>query len=110
MSDELIITGSFNGLMDRVAEVDHFNVWYVWSKARKAAKNQKRQPTIRLSEVTTLTGLTREDLELFTVAIPLIEIVEAGDDPLLSFKYVFCLVKIFDRFVREGAIFAKITG
>lgn len=55
----LIITRSFNGLMDPVAEVDHFNVWYVWSKARKAAKNQKRQPTIRLSEVTTLTGLTR---------------------------------------------------
>lgn len=104
MSDELIITGSFNGLMDRVGKIDHFDVWYEWSKARKVAKKQKREATVTMSEVLTLTGLKREDMELFTVAIPLIEIVEAGDDPLLQFKDVFCLVKIFERFMDERIV------
>lgn len=101
MSDGLIITGSFNGLLDRLSEVDHFNVWYERSKSKKVAKKQKREPTIRMSEVCTLTGLTREDVEFF-VSLRFIECVEAGEDPLLSFRDVFCLVKVFEGIGKEG--------
>lgn len=102
MSDELIITGSFNGLLRRFAEVDQFNVWYEWSKARKLAKKQNRTPTIKMSEVQEMTGLAREDLELFTSAVPIIEIVAPGADPLVSFSEVYCLLKIFERMADEG--------
>jgi len=101
-SERLIITGSFNGLLDRIAKIDFFHVWLSGTKILKKAKKEGIEATIKMSEVSTLTGLTREDLELFTFAIPLIEIVEGGDDPLLSFKDVFCLVKIFERAVDEG--------
>lgn len=98
-SEPLIISGSFNGLMDRVAKIDYFDVWYEWSRAKKEAKKQKREPTIKMSEVHEMTRLTREDLELFTSAVPLIEIVEPGADPLLSFSEVYGLVTIFERIV-----------
>lgn len=101
---ELIITGSFNGLLDRLAKIDYFDVWYEWAKAKKLARKQKRQPTIKMSEVQQLTGLVREDLEVFTTAVPLIEIVEPGPDPLLSFSEVYCLVKIFSRMVDDEVI------
>ncbi len=103
-SKPLIITGSFNGLMGRVADIDPFSVWCEWSRARKLAKKQNRTPTIKMSEVQEMTGLAREDLELFTSAVPIIEIVELGADPLLLFSEVYCLVKIFSKMVDDGGI------
>lgn len=50
---------------------------------------------MRMSEVQEMTGLKREHLELFTFAIPIIEVVEPESDPLLSFREVYCFVKIF---------------
>ena len=103
MSDELIIAGSFNGLLGRVAKIDYWDVSIAGKKILKKAKKEHVEATMRLSEVSTLTGLTREDAEFF-VSLRLIEGVEAGEDPLLSFKDVFCLVKIFERFFGEGVI------
>lgn len=101
---ELAITGSFNGLLDRLAKIDHFGVWLTGKKILKKAKEERVEATMRMSEVTTLTGLKREDLELFTTAIPLIEIVEPGADPLLPFSEVYCMVKIFERFVEDRMV------
>lgn len=101
-SEPLIITGSFNGLMDRVARIDFFHVWLEGRKTIKRAKKLKIEPTMRMSEVQEITALKREDLELFTSDIPLIEVVEQGADPLLSFSEVYCLVKIFERMFDDG--------
>lgn len=103
MSDELIITGSFNGLLDRVAKIDFFDVRLTGKKILKKAKKLKIEPTMRMSVVSTLTGLTREDIGFF-VSLRLISVVEAGEDPLLSFKDVFCLMRILERFVDQGTI------
>lgn len=102
-SEPLIISGSFNGLMDRVAKIDFFDVWLAGKKVLKKAKKDRIEATMRMSEVLTLTGLTREDVEFF-VSLGLISVIEVGEDPLLSFKDVFCLVKIFEPFVAEGVI------
>lgn len=102
-SEPLIITGSFNGLMDRVAKIDLFHVWLEGRKIIKKAKKERVKASMRMSEVSTLTGLTREDIGFF-VSLRLISVVEAGEDPLLSFKDVFCLMRILERFVDQGTI------
>lgn len=99
----LIITGSFNGLLDRLANIDYFDVWLKAKKILKKAKKEGIEAAIRMSEVCNLTGLSAEDIELF-VSFSLIEVVEAGEDPLLPFRDFFCLVKIFDRSFDEGVI------
>ncbi len=103
MSDELIIMGSFNGLLDRVAEIDFFAVWLTGKKILKKAKKDCIEATMRMSEVRALIGLTREDVEVF-VSLSLISVIDAAEDSLLSFRDVFCLVKIFERFVHQGII------
>ncbi len=102
-SEPLIITGSFNGLMDRIAKIYFFDVWLTGKQILKKAKKERAEATMRLSAVLALTGLTREDVEFF-VSLRLIERVEGGEDARLSFKEVFCLVKIFERFVDEEII------
>lgn len=57
-----------------------------------------------MSEVQEMTGLTREDLKLLTTTISLIEVVEPGADPLLSFSEVYCLMKILERMISDGVI------
>lgn len=102
-SEPLIITGSLNGLMERVAKIDFFDVWLTGKKILKKAKKDRIEATRPMTEVIMLTGLTREDVEFF-VSLGLIESVAAGEDPLLSFNDVFCLMKLFERFVGEGLI------
>lgn len=102
-SAPLIITGSFNGLMDRVAKIDFFDVWLTGKKILRKAKKSKIEPTMRMSGVLTLTDLKREDVEFF-VSVRLISVVEAGDDPLFSFRDVSSLVRIFEQFVDQGII------
>lgn len=106
MNDEprhLIITGRFNGLLDRLAQIDFFSVWVSGSRILKKAKKDRVEATMGMSEVSQLTGLTKEDIEFF-VSLRLIECAEAGDDSLLPFKDVFCLVRIVERFVAVGII------
>lgn len=103
MDDELIIRGSFNGLLDRLAKIDYFDVWHSGTKILKKAKKDRVEATMRMSEALTMTGLSDEDVEFF-VSLRLICVVELGEDPLLSFKDVFCLVKIFERCFGEGVI------
>ena len=50
-----------------------------------------------------MTEMTNEDLETFT-SLRLIAVAESADDPVLSFRDVFCLVNIFSAFVGEGVI------
>lgn len=103
MNDELIITGSFNRLLDRVAKIDFFDVWLTGTKILKKAKKDRIEATVRVSEVLTLTGLTWEDIEFF-VSLGLISVIAPGEDPVLSFKDVSCLVNIFERFVDDEVI------
>ncbi len=97
---ELIITGSFNGLLFRIAGLDHLGILQDARKILKQAKRQKTEPSMRMSAVIQTTGMTKEDLELF-IACGLLAMTENADDPVLSLKDVFCLVKIFSRFLRE---------
>lgn len=101
--DKLIINRSFNGLLDRIARIDFFGVWLNGTKVLKKAKRERIEAVMQISEVCALTGLTKEDIALLC-SLRLIEVVEAGEDPLLSFRDVFSLVKVFDRFVDDGVI------
>ena len=99
----MIINRSFYGLLDRIARIDFFGVWLSGTKILKKAKKERTEAVMQISEVSALTGLTKEDVALFA-SLRLIEVVEAGKDPLLSFRNVFSLVRVFDRFVDEGVI------
>lgn len=99
----VIIRSNFTGLMDRVAKIDFFGVWLEGRKVLKKAKKDRIEAIMPMTEVITNTGLRRADVEFF-VSLRLIECVEAGEDPLLSFKDVFCLMRTFERFVAEGII------
>ena len=99
-SERLIIAGSFNGLLDRLVKIDFLDVWLTSTKILKKAKKERVEGTIQMSEVLTLTGLTREDVEFF-ISLRLISVIEAGEDPLVSFRDVFCLVRIFERICSE---------
>ena len=76
------------------------------------------EPTMRMSEVMGVTGMTKEDLEFFTSSCRLIEVVEGEEDPVLSFEHVHCLVRIFFQSAKKGAamnwkkleILLKLTG
>lgn len=103
MNDEsglLIVTASFNGLLNRVAKVDYWDVWLNLKGLMKEAKKQRTGATIRMSAALSLTGLTKADAELF-VSLHLLSIIHADEDPLLSVKDVFSLVWIFERIGRE---------
>ncbi|MGV3661426.1 MAG: hypothetical protein ACO1TE_14655 [Prosthecobacter sp.] len=102
--DELIITGSFNGLMVRLAKIDYFDVWLTGKKIIKKAKKERVEATMRMSEVLTLTRLTAEDIEIFCSSLAFIRIVETGEDPLLSARDVLALLSVFERFVDQGII------
>lgn len=99
----LTINRSFNGLLDRIARIDFFGVWLSGTKILKKAKKERTKAVMQISEACALTGLTKEDVALLC-SLRLIEVVEAGEDPLLSFRDVFSLVKVFDRFVDDGVI------
>lgn len=103
-SGRLIITGSFNALLDRLAKLDFFDVWLTGSKILKKAKKDRIEAIMRMSEILAMTGLMTEDVELF-VSLRFISVVEAGSDPLLSFQNVFALLKVFERLVDEGAMY-----
>lgn len=105
--EQLIITGSFDGLLGRVAKMDHFGLLLTGKKILTKAKKERVEATMRMSEVQEMTGLTREDVEFF-VSLRLISVIEAGGDPLLSFKDVFCLAMILERFVGEGVILSGV--
>ncbi len=100
---ELIITGSFNGLLGRLARIHYYEIWLTGSKNLKKAKKHHVEATMQMSEVSNLTGLTVEDTELF-VSFSLIEVGSAGEHPRLSFRGVLRLVYILERFVDESVI------
>lgn len=100
---ELSITDSFNGLLQRMARIDHAGILRTGRKILKQAKRQRIEPTMRMSEVIQMIGMWDEDVKIF-VSCRLIAVTEPADDPVLSFRDLFCLVKIFSRFVREGVI------
>lgn len=97
----LTVTNSFNGLLSRMAALDHTGILVSGPKILKQAKKNRLEPSMRMSEVNQMTGMTMEDLATF-ISCRLIPVTESADDPVLSFRDVFCLVKIFSRFVREG--------
>lgn len=99
----LTVTNSFNGLLSRMAGLDHTGIQKSSRKILKQAKRKGLEPIMKMSEVTQMTGMTKEDLEFF-ISCRLIEVTESGDDPVLSFRDIYCLMKIFSRFVREGVI------
>lgn len=101
--EQLIITRSFNGLLDRIAKIDRLGVWLTGKKILKKAKKDRIEATMRISEVLTLTGLTRKDVEFF-VSLGLISVVNADQDPLLSARDAFSLVRIFERMLDQGII------
>ncbi len=90
---ELVITDSFNGLLSRMAELDHLAMLMEGRKILKNAKRQKTEPAMRMSEVSQLTGMTQEDLDFF-VSLRLIDVVQPADDPVISLRHVHCLVRI----------------
>ncbi len=100
---ELNITGSFNGLLDRLAQIDYFDVWLTLTSSMKAAKKQKREETMRMSEMLTLTGLTKKDVELF-ISLRLVSIIHEEGNPLLSVRDVFSLVQILKRISAEEVL------
>jgi hypothetical protein len=104
-SKELTLTviNSFNGLLSRMAALDHTGILISFRKILKVSKKQRIEPTMRMSEVIQMTGMLNEDVETF-ISCRLIAVTEPADDPVLSFRDAFCLVKIFSRFVREGVI------
>lgn len=91
---ELIITDSFNGLLSRMAGLDHLAILMEGRKILKNAKRQKTEPAMRTSAVLQLTGLRKEDLDFF-MSLRLIEVVQPADDPVISLRHVRCLVRIF---------------
>lgn len=101
---DLVITGSFNRLLDRLAKLDYWEAWVAGRRITRAAKKQGVEATIPMSAVCELTGLTTEDMDIFCSAFGFIKIVEIGEDPLLLAPDVFGLLKIFERFVDQGLI------
>ncbi len=99
-SEPLIITGSFNGLMDRIARVPFFDVWFHLKTLVKRVKKQETEPAISIAEALTLTGLLKEDVELF-VSLGLVSIIHGEENPLLSVRDVLSLVQIFEPFAME---------
>lgn len=91
---ELIITESFNGLLSRMAGLDHLGILMEGRKIPKNAKRQKIEPTMKISEVIQLTGMTKDDLDFF-ISLRLIEVVQPSDDPVISLRHVHCLVRNF---------------
>lgn len=81
--------------------LDHVRIHSSGRKILKEAKNQRIERTMKMSEVTQLTGMTKEDLETF-ISCGLIAVIESAYDPVLSFRVVFCFVTMFPRFNREG--------
>lgn len=100
---ELTVTDSFNGLLSRMAALDHEGILRTGRKTLRNAKRQLVEPTMRMFEVIQITGIPKEDLELF-ISCRLIAVTEPAHDPVLSFRDVFCLVKIFSGFVDQGVI------
>lgn len=100
---ELIITNSFNCLLSRMANLDHAGILISFRKILKMAKKHRTEPTMTMSELIQMTEMTKADVETF-ITCRLIAVTESADDPVLSFRDAFCLVKIFSRFVREGVI------
>jgi hypothetical protein len=100
---ELIITNSFNCLLSRMAALDYAGILISGRKTLRNAKRQRVDPTMRLSDVIQMTGMTKEDLETF-ISCRLISMTEAAEDPVLSFRDVICLVKIFSAFARQEMI------
>ena len=96
---ELIITDSFNGLLSRMAGLDHLGILMEGCKILKNAKRQNIEPTMKMSEVMLLTGMTKEDLDFFR-SLRLIEVVQPADDPVISLGYVQCLVRIFYQMLK----------
>lgn len=101
---DMVITSSFNGLLDRLAQIDYWDAWMTGKRITKDAKKMGIEATIRMSAVSELTELTPEDMDIFCSAFGLIKIVEACDDPLLLASDVFNLLKVFERFVDQRII------
>jgi len=99
----LTVSGSFNGILPRMANLDHAGILVSGRKILKQAKKQRIEPAMKISEVIQMTRLTKEDVETF-ISCRLIAVTESADDPVISFRDIFCLAKIFSRFVREGVI------
>ncbi len=102
-ADELIITDSFNGLLQRMARLDHTGILASGLKILKKAKKHRIEPTKTMSEVIQMTGMQIEDVETF-ISCRLIAVSEPAGDTVLLFRDVLCLVKIFSRFVDQGVI------
>lgn len=96
---ELIITDSFNGLLSRMAGLDHLGILMEGRKILKNAKRQKTEPRMQMSETIQLTGLRREDLDFF-ISLRLIEVVQPADDPVISLRHVHCLIRIFFQILK----------
>lgn len=105
--DKLIITGSFNGLLDRLARLDYWDAWVAERRITRAAKKEGVEAAIPMSAVCELTGLTTEDMDIFCSAFGFIKVVETGEDPLLLASDVFGLLKVFERFVDHGIVSPK---
>jgi hypothetical protein len=102
-ASELIITGSYHNLLSRMAGLDHLGILMEGRKIMKQAKRKKIEPTMEMSGVIQLTGMTKGDLEFF-ISCRLIEVIEPSDGPVISLRDVFSLIRIFFRFVNEGAV------
>lgn len=98
---DLIISNSFNGRLSRMAALDHTGILVSGRKILKQAKKQQIEPTMRMSEVIQMTVMTKEDLEIL-ISCRLITVAESADDPVLSFRDVYGLMRIFTRFVDQG--------
>lgn len=96
---ELIVTDSFNWLLSRMAGLDHLAILMEGRKILQNAKRQKTEPTMKMSEVMQLTGMTKDDLDFF-ISLRLIEVVQPADDPVISLRHVHCLVRIFFQMLK----------
>lgn len=96
---ELIITDSFNGLLSRMAGLDHLVILMEGRKILKNAKRQTIEATMKMSGVIQLTGMTKEDLDFF-ISLRLIEVVQPADDPVIYLRHVHCLVRIFFQILK----------
>lgn len=105
MDKELKVSGSFNGLLERLSAIDYDSISLVGRRKIKRAKKERINATIRRSEFEAMTGLTEGDIDLF-VSLWLLLPVDGDEDPL-PFKDVFCLLRIFERSVDEGLISAS---
>lgn len=99
-NSELIITGSFNGLLERVARISFFDVWF-HLKTLMGAKKQKRKPSIQISELCVLTGLAVDDVQVF-ISLHLIECIGVDGEALLCVQSVLTLMKVLEQSVEAG--------